>query len=212
MKAAVITAIIFALGLSLGWYLEYSRVQAIRGELEALKIQADEARVGLAFFNAFKDDPNFCEVFASEVNAQLARVGALGAQLEKLREANKLDESYYSLKKQYVLFNAELWIRASEFKKLCNASVSTIIYFYPEAHCADCARQASELMSLKRACPDAVWLFALPTDLNISVVSMLAQKFGVAQTPSLVVDREMLGGFHSLDELRTRFPSLAKCV
>ena len=211
-KALVLTAIIFVLGLSLGWYFDWTRSNAVRGELEDLKIQADEARVAMVFFETFKSDPQFCGVYATEMNAQLQRIGALGLKLESLREANKLDESYYALKQQYVLFNTELWLRSENLKKLCSSTVTTILYFYPEnKECESCVAQANELLQLKRSCPESVWLFALPTDLNVTVVDMLVQRFGVVQTPSLVVDGQTFGGMHAATELRERFPALSSC-
>lgn len=211
-KAAVITAVIFLLGLSAGWCLDWTRAQAAQNELNSLRLQAEEARVGMVFFETFKTDPQFCSVFASEMSAQLRRVGLLGEQLETLREANKLDASYYSLKRQYVLFNTELWLRAENLKKLCGSNVVTILYFYPEAsECAQCGAQAKELLSLKQSCPDKVWLFALPSDFDVTVIEMLKQRFGVRGTPSLVVDGETLAGLQSAAALRERFSSLAAC-
>jgi hypothetical protein len=216
VKALVITAIVFTLGISAGWYLDASRTQAAQAELNALRLQAEEARVGMVFFETFKSDPQFCSVFSSEMAAQLRSVGLLGEQLEALREANKLDASYYSLKRQYVLFNTELWLRAENLKKLCSGSsssrVTTMLYFYPEnADCGDCVAQARELLSLKSACPNELWLFALPTDFDVTVVEMLKQRFEIAGTPSLVVDGETLGGLQSAASLRARFPGLNAC-
>ncbi|MEM0475666.1 MAG: hypothetical protein QW343_02640 [Candidatus Norongarragalinales archaeon] len=212
VKAAVITAVIFLLGLSAGWYLDWTRSQAAREELDSLRLQAEEARVGMVFFETFKSDPTFCSVYASEMSAQLQRVGRLGEQLETLRVANKLDASYYSLKKQYVLFNVELWLRAENLKKMCGSNVTTILYFYPEASaCADCGVQAQELLRLKQSCPERVWLFALPTDLKITVVEMLKQRFGIHVTPSLVFDGETISGMITAVELRERFPTRAGC-
>jgi len=94
VKALVLTAVVFILGISAGWYLDASRTQAAQGELSALRLQAEQARVGMVFFETFKSDPEFCAVFGSEMAAQLQRVGRLGEQLESLRVQNKLDESY----------------------------------------------------------------------------------------------------------------------
>ena len=212
LKAFILTAIVFTLGISAGWYLDSTRTQAAQNELGALRLQAEEARVGMVFFETFKTDPQFCSVYSKEMTAQLQRVGRLGEQLEALREANKIDESYYSLKRQYVLFNTELWLRAENLKKICASNVTTMLYFYPEnAECGDCAAQARALLSLKQACPDKVWLFALPTDFDVTVVDMLKQRFAIASTPSLVVDGQTLSGLQGAASLRERFPALANC-
>ncbi len=211
LKAGVLTIVIFLLGLSIGFWLDWNRSQEVRMQLEDLKIQADEARVGLVFYQAFRDDPAFCPLFELVIQEQVKRVGALGEKLETLREANKLEDSYFNFRKQYVLFNTELYLNALQFKKNCNASAVTIAYFYPDSPCVDCARQASELLALKNACPQKVWLFALPVDVNVSVVNMLARKYGVTVMPSLAVNEETLSGFQSASALKSSFQELNYC-
>jgi len=210
-KAAVLTTIIFLLGLSIGFWLDWNRSQEVRAQLEELKIQADEARVALVFYQAFRDDPAFCPLFELGIQEQIKRVGTLGNKLENLRETNKLDDSYHNFRKQYVLFNTELYLNALQFKKNCNASTVTIAYFYPDSPCADCERQASELLALKNACPQKIWLFALPVDVNASVVNMLARKYGATIMPSLAVNEKTFTGFQTASVLKTSFPELSDC-
>ena len=211
LKAGVLTAIIFLLGLSIGFWLDWNRSQEVRSQLEELKIQADEARVGLVFYQAFRDDPAFCPLFELGIQEQIKRVGALGDQLENLHQTNKLDDSYFNFRKQYVLFNTELYLNALQLKKNCNANAVTIAYFYPDSPCVDCARQANELLALKNACPQKVWLFALPVDVNVSVVNMLARKYGATTMPSLAVNEKTFSGFQTASALKTSFPELNAC-
>ncbi len=108
-----------------------------------------------------------------------------------------------------------MWLRAENLKKLCGSNVTTAIYFYPEnADCPDCVPQARELLAMKTNCPDSLWLFALPTDLNVTVVDMLKQRFGVAtaNSPSLVIDGQTtLTGLQTAAALRARFPAISNC-
>ena len=87
----------------------------------------------------------------------------------------------------------------------------TIAYFYPDLPCVDCARQANELLALKNACPQKVWLFALPVDVNVSVVNMLARKYGVTTMPSLAVNEKTFSGFQPASVLKISFPELNAC-
>ena len=75
-KAAAITLVIFLVGISAGWFLDEQRISEVRGQLDELKIQADEARVALAYYNAFKDDPAFCSYFPIQLNSQIDKAGA----------------------------------------------------------------------------------------------------------------------------------------
>jgi hypothetical protein len=111
-KAAAITLVIFLVGIGAGWFLDEQRISQVRVQLDELKIQADEARVALAYYNAFRDDPAFCSLFPLQLEKQIDKVGAIGEDLEKLRAANRLDSGFFSLKKQFVLYSTELWLNA----------------------------------------------------------------------------------------------------
>ncbi len=202
MKAFLATLIVFSLGLAMGWWLDQTRYAVAQSELEDLKIQADEARVSLLYFQSFKDSPSFCENYEAELKAQLERVGALGERLEALQNANKLDTSFYKIKKQYSLFNAEFWMHVRNYNEYCGSPITTILYFYPEnGECTECALQAAELNAVKRECPDKAWVFALPVDLGIGVVSALQNQYGANKVPAVVVDDRAFQGFTSREEL-----------
>ncbi len=187
-KAAAITLVIFLVGISAGWFLDEQRISEVRGQLDELKIQADEARVALAYYNAFKDDPAFCSYFPIQLNSQIDKVGAIGENLEKLRAANRLDSGFFSLKRQFVLYSAELWLSAVTLNKQCALDTKTVLYFYPDQQaCADCFLQSQELLALKKQCPNTL-VFALPTNLNVTAVDILLRQYGIAKTPSIVVN------------------------
>lgn len=202
MKALIATIIVFSLGLAMGWWLDQTRFAVAQNELEDLKIQADEARVSLLYFQTFKDSPTFCTNYEEELRAQLERVGALGTQLTELQKANKLDTSFYKIKKQYALFNAEFWMHVRNYNKQCNSPITTILYFYPEnEECNECTLQATELSIIKKECPDNVWVFALPVDLDLGIVNTLRRQYGVKTVPAVVVNGEGFEGFTSRQKL-----------
>lgn len=182
------TLLIFLLGVSAAWFLDEQRITQVRGQLDELKIQADEARVSLAYYNAFKDDPAFCTSFKKQLDSQVGKVGAIGENLEKLLAANRLDDQFYSLKKQFVLYSSELWLSSIALNKQCGTETKTVLYFYPEREaCADCFLQSQELLALKRECPQTL-VFALPTNLGIAIVDSLKSQYGITKTPSIVIN------------------------
>ncbi|OIO25178.1 hypothetical protein COX85_00495 [Candidatus Micrarchaeota archaeon CG_4_10_14_0_2_um_filter_55_9] len=202
VKAFIATLIVFSLGLAMGWWLDQTRYAVAQAELEDLKIQADEARVSLLYFQSFKDSPSFCANYEEELRAQLGRVGALGERLEALQNANKLGASFYKIKKQYALFNAEFWMHVQNYNEYCGSPITTILYFYPEnSECAECALQAAELNAVKADCPDKAWVFALPVDMDLGVVNALRNQYGVTGVPAVVVNGEAFEGFASRQEL-----------
>ena len=130
----------------------------------------------------FLDEQRISEV------SQIDKVGAIGENLEKLRAANRLDSGFFSLKRQFVLYSAELWLSAVTLNKQCALDTKTVLYFYPDQQaCADCFLQSQELLALKKQCPNTL-VFALPTNLNVTAVDILLRQYGIAKTPSIVVN------------------------
>lgn len=192
VKAGAITVVIFLIGVLTGWTLDEMRISQVRGQLDGLKIQADEGRVSLAYFNAFKDDPAFCPAFSSSITKRLGDIYAIGEELEKLRTSNKIDTNFFTLKKQYVLYSVETWLNAIALNKQCSNSIKTILYFYPDQQaCSDCFTQAKELNAFKLECPDTL-VFALPNNLNVSIVDTLSNQYHITSTPSLVVNGNLV--------------------
>ncbi|MFA4946448.1 MAG: hypothetical protein WC607_02835 [Candidatus Micrarchaeia archaeon] len=202
LKAFLATLIVFSAGIATGWWLDQTRIAVAQAELEDLKIQADEARLSLLYLETFKDSPGFCANYGSQLTSQLEGLGALGERLTALQAANKLDSSFYRIKKQYALFSVEFWMHASNYARECNASLVPILYFYPEnAACPDCSRQASELNAVKKECPERAWVFAVPIDLDLNAVNALRMQYGLTSVPSLVVGEKAFDGYASREQI-----------
>ncbi len=135
-------------------------------------------------------------VFSSEL-------GELGSKLEwSQQNLGSTDEVTY-LRKYYALLQIKDYLLAKKIADRCKVKSAFILYFYTTAeNCSECEKESLVLGNLRDKYPELrVYSFDYSTDLT-AVASML-QIYKIKDTalPALVIDDDVLTGFHSIDEL-----------
>jgi hypothetical protein len=112
------------------------------------------------------------------------------------------DEVNY-LKKYYSLLEIKDYLLTKQISTRCGVKAAFILYFYTTAsNCSLCQQESLELSTLRSEYPDLrVYSFDYSTDL--SAVKSMLQIYKIKDTvlPALVIDDNVLTGFHSIDEL-----------
>lgn len=138
-------------------------------------------------------------VFSSEL-------GELGNKLEWSQENLGGTEEVSYLKKYYSLLQIKDYLLAKKISSRCGVKSAFILYFYTTAeNCSECERESLVLSGLRKEYPELrVYSFDYSTDLT-AVKSML-QIYKIKDTvlPALVIDDEVLTGFHGIEELESR--------
>ena len=130
----------------------------------------------------------------------------LGKKLEWGEENLGDSEEVRNLKRYYSLLEIKDYLLAKKISERCKVKSAFILYFYTTlANCSECEREGLVLTALRDKYPELrVYSFDYSTDL--SAVQSMLHIFKIEDTklPALVVDDEVLTGFHSLEELETR--------
>jgi len=133
-------------------------------------------------------------------------LGELGSKLEWSQENLSATDEVSYLKKYYSLLQIKDYLLAKKISARCGVKSAFILYFYTTAaNCSECEREGLVLSSLRTKYPELrVYSFDYSTDLS-AVTSML-QIYKIKDTalPALVIDDELITGFHSIDELEKR--------
>ena len=115
------------------------------------------------------------------------------------------DEVSY-LKKYYSLLEIKDYLLMKQISSRCGVKSAFILYFYTTAdNCTQCANESLVLSTLRDKYPDLrVYSFDYSTDL--SAVSAMLKIYKIKDTllPALVIDDDVLTGFHPMDELEKR--------
>ena len=130
----------------------------------------------------------------------------LGKKLEWGEENLGDSEEVRNLKRYYSLLEIKDYLLAKKISERCRVKSAFILYFYTTLEkCKECEREGLVLTALRDKYPELrVYSFDYSTDL--SAVQSMLNIFKIEDTklPALVIEDEVLTGFHSLEELETR--------
>jgi hypothetical protein len=133
-------------------------------------------------------------------------LGELGNKLEWSQDNLGASEEVNYLKKYYSLLQIKDYLLAKKISERCGTKSAFILYFYTTAaNCSLCENESLVLSALRNKYPELrVYSFDYSTDLS-AVTSMLQiYKIKDIALPALVIDGDVLTGFHSLEDLETR--------
>lgn len=130
----------------------------------------------------------------------------LGSKLDwGQKNLGATDEVSY-LKKYYSLLEIKDYLLMKKISASCGVKSAFILYFYTTAeNCSLCSEESLVLTNLRAKYPGLrVYSFDYSTDL--SAVKSMIQIYKIKDTelPALVLNDELLTGFHSIDDLDTR--------
>ena len=130
----------------------------------------------------------------------------LGSKLEWGQDNLGATDEVSYLKKYYSLLQIKDYILAKKISERCKVKSAFILYFYTTVeNCSDCQREGLVLSSLRDKYPELrVYSFDYSTDLSAVKAMLQIYKIKDTELPALVVDDEVLTGFHSIEELESR--------
>jgi len=115
------------------------------------------------------------------------------------------DEVNY-LRKYYALLEIKDYLLAKQVADRCKVKSAFILFFYPRTeNCSDCEKQRIVLTSLRDKYPELkVYSFDYSTKLSAVEAMLQIYKIKDTELPALVIDDDVLTGFHPMDELEIR--------
>jgi hypothetical protein len=209
-KAGVVTAVIFAVGIGLGMWMDLSRVGSVQERLTAIDLEWNDARLQSLYFSTLNSSAA-CEA-AIRANLDFnGKIYAEGQTIEQYEKINRFAPDLIQQKKRYALLQFQFWLNSMSLKKNCGANYTTFAYFYSHYDTSlemDQNLQSAALLQLKEECGDSVLLVPLPLDMGLTSVDILKSTYGINSAPSILVDEtEVLKGLQGLPELE----KIVKC-
>ncbi len=203
-KAAIITLVVFSLGIFLGYSLESSRWEEIQEEYKQVEVQWAEAKLQTLYYQLLT--PEFCEAAIKENLKFADKVYEQGLKLEKYESANRLTSEMEYEKMRYALLKLEFWLNSISLKKRCETDYLNVVYFYSDnPSMKEKAEQDSQsviLKNLKDKYASKIMLIPLPIDMDISTINIIKQTYSITESPTILIDEKTkLEGIQSLEEL-----------
>jgi len=132
-------------------------------------------------------------------------LGELSRKLEWGENNLGATEEVSYLKKYYSLLQIKDYLLLKKVSERCKIKSAFILYFYTNAeNCSVCERQGLVLGELRDKYPELrVYSFDYSTDLSAVKAMLQIYKIEDTKLPALVVEDEVLTGFHNVDEVDT---------
>lgn len=211
--AFVITALIFILGMMLGFLMEGRRADYLQNQARDQKLDFISLQLQYQLISELSQQKNCPAVTSTFENylKDLMRTEErlLGYQKEAVINKNEFD----LLKQEYAQAQVNYWILAKKTKEICKNDFVTILYFYgPSENCKDCDNQGFVLTYLKQKLKDKVLIFSFDSNFaeKEPLIDLLIKTYGVKEYPSVVIDDNLSTGFEDSDTIMKEICPLYK--
>lgn len=192
----LITVCLFLTASYLSNYFSAKKIDQIKNiqDKVAINILSSETQYSLLQESSCKN------VSSSILSGELDELGKKLEWSEK--NLNSTEEVSY-LKQYYSLLQIKDYLLMKKISKSCGIKSAFILYFYTTAeNCTLCEREGMVLTNLREKYPD-LRVYSFDYSVNVSAVKALLSIYKIKDTelPALVLDDEVMTGFHGIDEL-----------
>jgi hypothetical protein len=194
--------------ITVGLFFTASYVSNYFGDQKINQLKVIQDKIAIDILSSETQFSLLSELSCKNISSSVfsPELGELGSKLEWSQENLSATDEVSYLKKYYSLLQIKDYLLAKKISARCGVKSAFILYFYTTAaNCSECEREGLVLSSLRTKYPELrVYSFDYSTDLS-AVASML-QIYKIKDTalPALVIDDELITGFHSIDELEKR--------
>ncbi|OGI66300.1 hypothetical protein A3A95_01800 [Candidatus Nomurabacteria bacterium RIFCSPLOWO2_01_FULL_39_18] len=198
-KYLIVFLITISLFLTAGYLSNYFSDQKIN----QIKLIQDNIAI-----NILSSETQFSllqELSCKNVSGSLlsSELDELGRKLEWGQKNLGDTEEVSYLKKYYSLLQIKDYLLMKKISQSCKVKSAFILYFYTTAeNCSLCERESFVLSSLREKYPE-LRVYSFDYSIDLSAVKAMLQIYKIKDTelPALVLDDELLTGFHSIEDL-----------
>lgn len=190
IAAFAITTLIFVVGIVIGNYISSAKLSTIDDLQQDLAQKTASSELQYLLMAEYP-----CEsVNATELTEELFDIGSrLDFMENKLGKKNR---DVINLKKYYFLLEIRHWLFLKKAKEECGINSNLIMYFYSNlGDCKECQQQGYVLNTIHNNFP-SVNIYSFDINIDDPSLRTLRRIYGVDSTPTLVVNGELLVGFH----------------
>ncbi|OGI95319.1 hypothetical protein A2917_02010 [Candidatus Nomurabacteria bacterium RIFCSPLOWO2_01_FULL_42_17] len=197
--AFVITVGIFSTAIYLSNYFGNKKIDQLKSIQDKIAIDILSSETQFSLLSELS-----CKNISDSVYSP--ELGELGGKLEWSQKNLVATEEVSSLKKYYALLQIKDYLLAKKISERCKVKSAFILYFYTSAdNCRVCEKQSLVLAALSQKYPELrTYSFDYSTDLSAVAAMLQIYKVKDTELPALVIDDELLTGFHSMDDLEKR--------
>ena len=203
LLAAVITSMIFLLGMFLGVVIEGQRSNFLSDVVEQQKLSFSSLQLQYQLISEFGQQKN-CLAVSSAFDGYMKQLITAQERLNKYEKDSTLNkDAFLMLKQEYTQAEINYWFLAKKTKEVCGRDITTILFFYsPEERCPDCNGQSFVLTYIKQLLKDKVLIFSFDSTLESEpLIKMLESTYNITRYPAMVINEKTYQGMYDKDAL-----------
>lgn len=192
----LITAGLFVMASYLSNYFSQKKIAQLENIQDDIAIDILSSETQFALLQDLSCKTLSGSVFSGELRE-------LGTKIEWGEKNLGLTEDVSYLKKYYSLLQIKDYLLMKKISERCGVQSAFILYFYTTAeNCSECERQSLVLSTLRDKYPE-LRVYSFDYSTALSAVEAMLDIYGIEDTklPALIMDDELLTGFHPIDEL-----------
>ncbi|MEW6328931.1 MAG: hypothetical protein AB1468_02315 [Candidatus Micrarchaeota archaeon] len=191
--AFVITVLVFALGLLLGWQMGYAATSQIQSEFEKLRLD-DYTMEIMGLMN--QNSTFACGVYNEQIEKFNIETIEFGNKLDFLeKRKGKTDAEVMQLKKSYTLMQMRNYFLLKKIDELCGSSHRVLLYFYSNENYNERADQGLVISAVLAERSGAFVVFHFDVNVDLPVLKVFKDTFGVTTAPTIIIDNRKYEGF-----------------
>ena len=200
INSAIITTIIFLIGIFVGYQLDNLRTTDVLESLRQSELDAQSYVTEQEFFGNFGGYK--CELAQPKLTELSSRLGELGFNLVNYERKNIFKQRDYNyLLRKYFLEEIKTYTLFNRLRKECKLNNTLILYFFnPED--IDSERQGRALDVLGKKY-NGISVFSINFNYNSdTMINNIKLYYNITKTPTIVINNEdKIEGFIALEEL-----------
>lgn len=194
--------------ITLGLFLTAIYVSNYFGDKKLSQLKSIQDNISLDILSSETQFSLLSELSCKNVSDSVlsGELDELGRKLEWGQKNIGMTDELSYLKKYYSLLEMKDYILMKKISSRCGVKSAFILYFYTTAqNCSECEKQGIVLSTLRSKYPDLrVYSFDYSTDLSAMKAMINIYKIEDTKLPALVINDDVLTGFHGIEELDTR--------
>lgn len=200
--AAIITFLIFSLGIMLGLIMDYERLSYLEKTSKVEDLNYKSLQLQYLYITNLENTESSCSILKAALKNSIEDLSYSLDQYEKYEKDSQINKKDYEIvARDYLLDNIRYWIFSKRTKEVCDNDVINVLYFYSLNTCPICNNQGTILSYFKAKLEDQILIFPINVDLDEDFIKILKLQYNVTSLPTIIINDDKYEGVVSREKL-----------
>jgi len=194
LKTFALTVLVFIIGFYAGILFDNLRLEEIKSRLTEIDNLWNDVRLLQSFTQRMIDNKSLdCSILLRENLIAGDKIYQEGQKVEEYEKANRFTPTIFVEKERYALLDLQFWLNSIDMKRICNASYSTVIYFYSQYNkTTEQGFQDRVLLDLKEKCGPQIIYITFPSDMGITTLNVIRDIYNIEKLPAIMINESIV--------------------